>query len=64
MSSLTVVVLIIIMERSKVNLIVGILTALEQCEKNNQYNITLDNVTLNIIHDALLYYLEAGIMYE
>jgi hypothetical protein len=62
-----VVVLIIIMERSRVNkadIIVGILTALEQCEKSNQYNVTLDNVTLNIIHDALLYYLEAGIMYE
>ena len=62
-----VVVLIIIMERLKANkadIIVGILTALEQCEKSNQYNVTLDNVTLNIIHDALLYYLEAGIMYE
>ena len=62
-----VVVLIIIMERSRVNkadIIVGILTALEQCEKSNQYNVTLDNVTLNIIHDALLYYLEAGIMHE
>ena len=61
------VVLIIIMERLKANkadIIVGILTALEQCEKSNQYNVTLDNVTLNIIHDALLYYLEAGIMYE
>ena len=60
-------VLIIIMEISRANkadIIVGILTALEQCEKNNQYNVTLDNVTLNIIHDALLYYLEAGIMYE
>ena len=55
------------MERSRANkadIIVGILTALEQCEKSNQYNVTLDNVTLNIIHDALLYYLEAGIMYE
>jgi len=61
------VVLIIIMERSRANkadIIVGILTALEQCEKSNQYNVTLDNVTLNIIHDALLYYLEAGIMHE
>ena len=61
------VVLIIIMERSRANkadIIVSILTALEQCEKSNQYNVTLDNVTLNIIHDALLYYLEVGIMYE
>lgn len=49
---------------NKANLIVGILAALEQCEQNNQYNVTLDNVTLNIIHDALLYYLEAGIMHE
>ena len=44
--------------------IVNILTNLEYCEKTKQQAVISDLDTLNIIHEALLYYLEEVLIHE
>lgn len=43
---------------NKATMIVGLLTELELCEKNNESAIIQDKAILDLIHEALIYYLE------
>lgn len=45
-------------KQEEINNVLYITESLEECERENIYRINLDSVTLNVIHRALLNYLE------